>query len=129
MYTIKAMVFGAISLSVAQFVKNKNASLFEHEHPGIRRAVETQHSVDDYLDSCMTEQEAIRRIETLVYVHRQAEYEMVKWVSNSNAVLRSIPESIRADSSATVEIDSQHLERILGYLGLQILTSLFSLRI
>lgn len=44
----KVMVFGAVfSPSVAQFVKNINAALFEHNILGILRAVERQHYVDD----------------------------------------------------------------------------------
>lgn len=64
----------------SQFVNNKNAALFEQNHPRTKRAVERQHYVDDYLDYCVTEEEAILRIKTLCTLMR---FEIVKWMSNS----------------------------------------------
>ncbi|XP_074030342.1 uncharacterized protein [Leptinotarsa decemlineata] len=114
-YEMKAMIFGAISSpSAAQFVKNKNAASFEDKYPGIVRAMEKQHYVDDYLDSCHTIDEAIDRIRNVIVVHKEANFDMVKWISNSNEVMQSIPENFRANSQVDVKLDSKMLERVLG---------------
>lgn len=114
-YQMNVMIFGAVSSpSVAQFVKNKNAVEFEPEFPGITRSIHKQHYVDDYLDSCDTEEEAMKRIADVIYVHAQAGFEMVKWITNSTKVLLSIPENIRSESQNNVEIGSEGIERVLG---------------
>ncbi|XP_074040758.1 uncharacterized protein [Leptinotarsa decemlineata] len=114
-YEMKAMIFGAISSpSAAQFVKNKNAASFEDKYPGIVHAMEKQHYVDDYLDSCHTIDVAIDRIRNVIVVHKEANFDMVKWISNSNEVMQSIPENLRTNSQVDVKLDSKMLERVLG---------------
>ncbi|XP_045463850.1 uncharacterized protein LOC123673410 [Harmonia axyridis] len=114
-YEMNVMIFGAVSSpSVAQFIKNRNAECFEDKFPGISRAMKRQHYVDDYLDSCSTYEEAIQRVRDVIYVHNQAGFEMVKWISNSKRVLESIPKCLRAESEKNIKIDSQEIKRVLG---------------
>ncbi|XP_044760886.1 uncharacterized protein LOC123318341 [Coccinella septempunctata] len=113
-YQMNVMIFGAISSpSQAQFIKNKNADLCEEEFTNIGRAIKRQHYVDDYLDSCDSEDEAIQLVRNVILVHKKGGFEITKWISNSQKVLKTIPENLKTDSSSK-EIDSEKIERVLG---------------
>lgn len=114
-YQMNVMIFGAVSSpSKAQFVKNKNAENFEIECPGILRAISKQHYVDDYLDSCDSEEEAIKCVKQVIFVHQKGGFEMTKWISNSKRVVESVPEHLRAQVFHDLKIDSENTERTLG---------------
>lgn len=109
-YVMNAMIFGAVSSpSVAQFVKNENAKLLESELPGIQRAIEKQHYVDDYFDSFPSEQEAIEMVGNVIQAHKRGGFELVKWISNSKAVMESIDTELLLPDH-----DKQDVIRILG---------------
>ena len=71
--------------------------------------------VDDLLKSVMTEEEAIVLAKELIEILKRGGFRLTKWVSNSEAVLRSIPQSEIA-TSMLVELDSEKMERALGAL-------------
>lgn len=95
-YRMRVMMFGAVSSpSCAQFVKNENAKSFEKIFPGVERAIVKQHYVDDYVDSTDTVEEAITLASNVTSVHKKGGFRLVKWISNSEEFMRSIPEEMR----------------------------------
>ncbi|XP_055604546.1 uncharacterized protein LOC129752795 [Uranotaenia lowii] len=97
-YVMQAMIFGAVSSPcIAQYIKNFNANRLDEALPGVREAALCQHYVDDYFDCRDTEGEAIQLINNVIEAHRQGGFKLVKFVSNSKAVMKSIDSSLKAD--------------------------------
>ena len=71
--------------------------------------------VDDLLKSTLTEEEAIVLANELIEALRCGGFRLTKWVSNSEAVLRSIPQSEIA-TNMLVDLDSETVDRTLGAL-------------
>ncbi|XP_062704072.1 uncharacterized protein LOC134286474 [Aedes albopictus] len=104
-YVMQVMIFGAVSSpSMAQFIKNFNAKELEEKHPGVERAVVKQHYVDDYFDCADTEQEAIELVQRVIKVHDQGGFKLMKFSSNSRAVLASLDPEIVADKESDVRV-------------------------
>ncbi|XP_029720702.2 uncharacterized protein LOC109401448 [Aedes albopictus] len=104
-YVMMAMIFGAVSSpSIAQFIKNFNAKELEDRLPGVVRPIVKQHYVDDYFDSTDTEEEAIDLVKNVIAAHEHGGFKLVKFVSNSDAVLQSLDPALRAEPSAEVHI-------------------------
>ncbi|XP_055605435.1 uncharacterized protein LOC129753627 [Uranotaenia lowii] len=96
-YVMQAMIFGAVSSPcIAQYIKNFNANRLDEALPGVREAALCQHYVDDYFDCRDTEGEAIQLINNVIEAHRQGGFKLVKFVSNSVAVMKSIDSSLKA---------------------------------
>ena len=54
-----SILFGAKSSPcIALFIKNKNASLFLSKYPAAAKSIIENSYMDDYLESCETEEEA-----------------------------------------------------------------------
>ena len=97
-YVMEAMIFGAVSSpSIAQFIKNFNAHELEERFPGVERAIVKQHYVDDYFDCEDTEEGAIELIQKVIAAHECGGFKLVKFTSNSEAVVQSIDPSLRAE--------------------------------
>ncbi|XP_062704637.1 uncharacterized protein LOC115265178 [Aedes albopictus] len=97
-YIMMVMIFGAVSSpSVAQFIKNFNAKELEEGYPGVERAVVDQHYVDDYFDCADTEEEAIQLVRRVVKTHEHGGFRLVKFASNSEALLDSLDPTLIAD--------------------------------
>ncbi|XP_062713794.1 uncharacterized protein LOC115264526 [Aedes albopictus] len=97
-YIMMVMIFGAVSSpSMAQFIKNFNAKELEEEYPGVECAVVNQHYVDDYFDCADTEEEAIRLVQHVVKTHEHGGFRLVKFASNSGALLDSLDPTLVAD--------------------------------
>ncbi|XP_062713377.1 uncharacterized protein LOC134290292 [Aedes albopictus] len=106
-YVMQVMIFGAVSSpSMAQFIKNFNAKELEEKHPGVERAVVKQHYVDDYFDCADTKQEAIELVQRVIKVHDQGGFKLMKFSSNSRAVLAFLDPEIVADKESD--------DRVLG---------------
>ncbi|XP_055543499.1 uncharacterized protein LOC129729046 [Wyeomyia smithii] len=104
-YVMMAMIFGAVSSpSIAQFIKNFNARELEDRFPGVERAIVRQHYVDDYFDSTDSEIEAIILAKNVIEAHKQGGFKLVKFVSNSSAVLKSLDPAMRAEPKADVHV-------------------------
>ena len=71
--------------------------------------------VDDLLKSVHDEEVAIVLANELIELLKRGTFRLTKWVSNSSAVLKSIPPSEVA-TNMLVELDSGNLERPLGAL-------------
>ena len=115
-YCMKAMIFGATSSPVsALYVKNHNAEEFAAQYPEAATAIVRRHYMDDYLDSCHTEQEAAGLVQDVIKVHSLGGFQIRHWESNSMEVLKQVPSDLRA--SGTVRLGAtvqQPTERTLG---------------
>lgn len=99
-YVMIAMIFGAVSSpSIAQFVKNFNAQELEEKLPGVLRAILEQHYVDDYFDCCDSSEQAIELIRRVITTHEYGSFKLVKFRSNSDAVLDSLDPALHAPSN------------------------------
>ncbi|XP_058816055.1 uncharacterized protein LOC131679358 [Topomyia yanbarensis] len=114
-FVMDVATFGATcSPSLAQFVKNRNATEFADSFPRAARAITENHYVDDFLDSVDTEEEAVRLITEVKYVHSQAGFEIRNFASNSVRVLEKIGEP-EARQQISMKLDkSLDSERVLG---------------
>ncbi|XP_053686708.1 uncharacterized protein LOC128736255 [Sabethes cyaneus] len=114
-YVMNVATFGATcSPSLAQFVKNKNASEFAERFPRAAKAIIENHYVDDFLDSLDSETEAIQLVNEVKYVHSQAGFEIRNFCSNSTKVLAAIGEQ-KASSSVSLNLEKAlGTERVLG---------------
>src|SRR5277367_5964549 len=111
-YEMTAMIFGASSSPfTAQYIKNKNADRFQDQEPEAVRAIKEKHYVDDYLDSCNSETEAINRISTVIEIHGSGGFSVRNWAVNSEEVLRHIDEELRSREQRQLPSGS---EKVLG---------------
>ncbi|CAG7832144.1 unnamed protein product [Allacma fusca] len=63
--------------------------------PDAVHAIVTQHYTDDYYDSADTKEEAITKIQSVIYVHERGGYKIRNWSSSSKEVLKEIPVELR----------------------------------
>lgn len=92
-YEMCVMTFGACcSPSTAQYVKNMNADRFSEQYPQAVEAITKQHYVDDMLTSVESEEDAIQLAQDVKYVHSQGGFEIRNWISNSEAVIKTLGE-------------------------------------
>lgn len=90
-YRMNVLPFGTTcSPSLAQYVKNANAQRFAVQFPDAVYGIVENTYVDDHLQSCHTEEEAIDMALTVRAIHRSGGFNMRKWSSNSPAVLSAL---------------------------------------
>lgn len=90
-YRMNVLPFGTTcSPSLAQYVKNTNAQRFAVQFPDAVYGIVENTYVDDHLQSCHTEEEAIDMALTVRAIHRSGGFNMRKWSSNSPAVLSAL---------------------------------------
>ena len=76
--------------------------------------------VDDYLDSFVSEQEAIDSVYKIRELLSSRSFNLTKFLSNSHKILKSLRNSILSLKLVDLELDKIPLERVLGILGNQI---------
>ncbi|XP_023948869.2 uncharacterized protein LOC112053624 [Bicyclus anynana] len=109
-----SLIFGAnCSPFIAQFIKNKNAQMFESSKPAAVSAIRLQHYMDDYIDSIENIETSKKLIEDITYIHKQGGFEIRNWASNCDNVLKVIPTEALGPSAIKLNIE-QHSERTLG---------------
>lgn len=116
-YKMNVMIFGAVcSPSCAQYVKNLNAERYRETHPRAVEAIVRRHYMDDFIDSTTTEEDAIKLIKDVTWIHETGGFTMSSIMSNSKEVLRHIPQDRLAPSAVKVisEDGEQTIERVLG---------------
>ena len=117
-YRMTVHLFGATSSSsVASYAVRKTAE--DNKDKFSAEAVNTvkEHFyVDDCLQCMPTDKECIVLSQELRSLCAQGGFRLTKWVSNSRAVLASIPEKERATEVKDIDLDQKHLpvERALG---------------
>lgn len=111
------MTFGATcSPNCAQYVKNVNADRFEKEFPAAVRCIKEQHYVDDLLASTDREEEAIKLVKDISFIHSQGGFELHNWMSNSDYVSQSSEfRDGKADKQTpNREVGLPKMDKILG---------------
>ncbi|XP_065193844.1 uncharacterized protein LOC135825037 [Sycon ciliatum] len=93
-FRMKSMTFGATSSSSsAMFVKNHNAHSHSQTSSRLQTAIVERHYMDDYFDSTDTVEEATALSADVIRIHKDRGFVIRHWISNSPAVLASVPAS------------------------------------
>nr|CAI5859790.1 unnamed protein product [Callosobruchus analis] len=85
-----------------------------HNFPSAKGALESALYMDDFACSISDEDAATETAKEVIQLLKAAQFDLVKWSSNSEKVLKSIPETHRF--SAIVAFDKTTSQRILGIL-------------
>lgn len=86
-YEMDVQTFGAAcSPAVAQHVKNENARRYLTEYPKAAEAIIRNTYVDDLLQSCANEDEAVSLAQQITDIQKEANFTLHKWTSNSELV-------------------------------------------
>nr|CAI5820463.1 unnamed protein product [Callosobruchus analis] len=85
-----------------------------HNFPSAKGALESALYMDDFACSISDEDAATETAEEVIQLLKAAQFDLVKWSSNSEKVLKSIPGTHRF--SAIVAFDKTTSQRILGIL-------------
>lgn len=114
-YEMSVMTFGAsCSPCTAQFVKNKNATVFLSTHPRAANAIIENHYVDDLMDCEHSEKEMIQLLEDVRMIHASGGFKIRNFISNSDNVLKALGEDA-AREIKDIELKSElKVERVLG---------------
>lgn len=89
--------------------------LMSDEGNNFRRAVSALSSslyMDDFVHSVESEDDSIALSQEVIALLKTGQFDMVKWNSNSTALMETIPESHRLSSA--IEFDKTELHKILG---------------
>ncbi|XP_073827967.1 uncharacterized protein isoform X1 [Musca autumnalis] len=90
-YIMSAMIFGsACSPCSAQYVKNLNAENYFDSEPRAYKAIVDCHYVDDFVDSFDTMAEALSVTRSVIRIHKEANFELRGFISNSVDLLESL---------------------------------------
>lgn len=110
------MTFGATcSPSCAQYVMKRNAAEFEVEFPRAVLSIVKNHYVDDMLDSCDTEDEAVDLARNVFNIHKNAGFHIRNWVSNSKIVIEQLGENNLHGKQRSLDVKTElNFEKILG---------------
>ncbi|XP_065082517.1 uncharacterized protein LOC135704905 [Ochlerotatus camptorhynchus] len=114
-YVMDVVIFGAsCSPCLAQYVKNLNASEFEHHYPEAAAAIINNTYVDDFLDSRDTIDEAVKIVEEVRMIYGKAGFEIRNWQSNSEEILRRVGVDAN-DAAKRFSVEKLTIaERVLG---------------
>ncbi|XP_013178833.1 PREDICTED: uncharacterized protein LOC106125965, partial [Papilio xuthus] len=113
---MQCLIFGATcSPFIAQYVKNKNASIYEDLYPEAVKVILNNHYMDDCLHSTTSIGEAIELIKNITEIHGHAGFNMRSWTSNSKQVIDCLPNESLANSAIQLEDGATDVvERTLG---------------
>ncbi len=113
-YRMDVLIFGASSSPCsAQYVMKRNADQFADTCPKSVVAIHRNIFMDDYLDCQDEEETAVQRVKEVIKIQSAGGMEMLKWITNSEFVRKSIPEERRA-GSPDLNVTEDPVERILG---------------
>ena len=116
LYRMTVHLFGATSSpGCANFALKKLASDYQaFFSEDVFNFVQENFYVDDGLFSCSSVDQASQLVEDACSLFKKANIRLHKFVSNSKAVLESIPESERANDVSSIEFLTNTVERVLG---------------
>ncbi|XP_075163256.1 uncharacterized protein LOC142235886 [Haematobia irritans] len=113
-YCMQVMTFGAsCSPSLANYIKSKNANRFVEKYPSAVNAILENTFVDDWLQSCQTEEEMVQLAEKVRYIHKDGGFEMRNWISNSPRVLEKLTGN-KIKSNKCIQQEHNGQEKVLG---------------
>ena len=127
-YEFNRLVFGVnASPFLAQLVAKKNAETYREEFPVAAETVLSSTYMDDSLDSTETEEQGIELYRQVSALWMKAGIFARKWLSNSQDVLKQIPEQ---DQSKEVNLDASATpgKKTLGVLW-QAQSDMFTFRV
>ncbi|XP_046869252.1 uncharacterized protein LOC124461838 [Drosophila willistoni] len=85
------------------------------EFPSAAKAIQRSHYVDDYIDSCHSEEEAITLAKEVREVHARGGFHMRKWCSKSKRVLAALRDTTTYEEKQFFNGEEIHsYEKILG---------------
>ncbi|XP_068139969.1 uncharacterized protein [Drosophila tropicalis] len=115
-FQLNVLTFGATcSPCLAHYVRDLNAKKHADEFPAAAKAIQSSHYVDDYIDSCHSEEEAITLAKEVREVHARGGFHMRKWCSNSKRVLAALCDTTTYDEKQFFNSEEIHsYEKILG---------------
>lgn len=114
-YVMQVVTFGATcSPYQAQHVKNENAQRYATNSPLAVKIIQIYHYVDDMLASFDSEEEAIATVRQVKEIHRQGNFNIRNWRSNSTAVLEAMGESTEPQSVDMLSSRTGQAEKVLG---------------
>ena len=115
-YQMMVHLFGSISSpSCANFALKKTAEDNKEDFsPLAISTVERDFYVDDCLKSVESDEVAIPLVQELRQLLSRGGFRLTKWSSNSENILKSLPEVERAASVKNLEFASSPIERALG---------------
>ena len=79
-------------------------------------AVKDKFYVDDYLDSCDSEEEAEDKIRKMTLLQKTGGFDLVNWISNSPLIMEKFGTTSETIKPFNTEDDSVEIERVLGLL-------------
>lgn len=114
-YEMCVLTFGAsCSPSCSQFVKNLNAERFREHFPLAVEAIQTNHYVDDWLQSVDSSAEAIRLATEVRNIHQEGGFFIHKWISNDGSVVQRL-EGQSLDVEKNMELSPKfEADKVLG---------------
>lgn len=90
-YQMEVQTFGAVcSPTIAQFVKNENARLYELQYPEASLAIVRAFYVDDWVQSCLSERYAEELIKQVQLIMGEANFPLLKWITNRPEMLQRL---------------------------------------
>ena len=115
-YIMQVMTFGATcSPATAIYVKDRNAEVYKSAFPEVYEATKRNFYMDDYLGYHQDEKAAIHQVKNMIEVHARGGFHLCNWISNSLAVMNTIPPDMRAKDWKDLGVDSNlPSERVLG---------------
>jgi len=120
-YHMVVHLFGGVwSASCANYELQRTAKdKSDAFDPEVVKSVEKNFYVDDYLKSVETPEKAISSVDQLRNLLGRGGFNLTKWVSNSRAVLQTMPRHLHASGVQDLDLGSEVLpvERALGVRG------------
>ena len=117
-YRMLVHIFGAVSSpSCASYALRQTANDYQGNFlPQVAQTIRHNFYVDDCVTSVATEPEAIQLVKDLTSLCSKGGFQLTQWVSNSRAVLTSIPQEQKTREVRTLDLDKDSLpiERALG---------------
>ena len=115
-YECKRHVFGATSSPTrANYALKRVAINNEDEFPIAAKTIQNHFYMDDFIKSVKTPEEAINVFKQLQPLLSKHEFEVKKWIINSDVVTNAIPEDLRSISDKKFEMEpSKEVSSVLG---------------
>ncbi|XP_028413087.1 uncharacterized protein LOC114535946 [Dendronephthya gigantea] len=115
-YEMQVRLFGGTSSpSCSNFALRRTAEDNKSEFdPQTIETVKRNFYVDDCLKSVKSDEEAVRRASQLRELLSRGGFRLTKWNSTSQKLIKSLPESDRAEKIKDLDFDKLSIERVLG---------------
>ena len=118
-YKYQCHVFGAKSSPTrASYALKRVAIDNEDEFPNAAKTIQNKFYMDDFIKSVETPEESIKVFKQLQPLLSKHEFELKKWITNSDMVINAITEDLRSISN-TKQVEVEPSKKGSSVLGLQ----------